>query len=278
MACKEWNGVPPADRNGRGFDFLGQSYDNTGELGADTWRHVAFIEQKRPAERGREPERRLPLADELRRVQALHVGRLPRGVPHRARCAHRVRHRRGAGGRLQRVRVLRSGVPVRGDRPAAGRRSGVEVHHVLRPAAGRTRAGVRHRLPHQVDPVRARWTSCGTGPRPGSTPCMRPGWPRPACTARTRTTVSTAWAPSSSSSTIPRSTACPPTPSSPPATSPRCGARPPPPPQPWPSAWSPPSPAAAAAAATMTRVAGRACRDVGSRHSSARSIRAHVAR
>jgi formate dehydrogenase iron-sulfur subunit len=45
VACKEWNGVPDD-----GFDFLGQSYDNTGELGADTWRHVAFIEQRRPAE------------------------------------------------------------------------------------------------------------------------------------------------------------------------------------------------------------------------------------
>jgi formate dehydrogenase iron-sulfur subunit len=43
VACKEWNHVPDD-----GFDFLGQSYDNTGELGANTWRHVAFIEQKRP--------------------------------------------------------------------------------------------------------------------------------------------------------------------------------------------------------------------------------------
>ena len=40
VACKEWNDVPDD-----GFDFLGLSYDNTGALGADTWRHVAFIEQ-----------------------------------------------------------------------------------------------------------------------------------------------------------------------------------------------------------------------------------------
>ncbi|MEU9156149.1 4Fe-4S dicluster domain-containing protein [Streptomyces sp. NPDC048417] len=40
VACKEWNDVP-AD----GFDLLGMSYDNTGSLGASTWRHVAFIEQ-----------------------------------------------------------------------------------------------------------------------------------------------------------------------------------------------------------------------------------------
>ena len=43
VACKEWNDVP-AD----GFDFLGLSYDNTGELSADSWRHVAFVEQVVP--------------------------------------------------------------------------------------------------------------------------------------------------------------------------------------------------------------------------------------
>ena len=42
VACKEWNGVPDD-----GFDLLGMSYDNTGSLNADTWRHVAFIEQPR---------------------------------------------------------------------------------------------------------------------------------------------------------------------------------------------------------------------------------------
>jgi formate dehydrogenase iron-sulfur subunit len=45
VACKEWNQLP-AD----GLDFLGMSYDNTGELGADTWRHVAFVEQERDGE------------------------------------------------------------------------------------------------------------------------------------------------------------------------------------------------------------------------------------
>jgi formate dehydrogenase iron-sulfur subunit len=40
VACKQWNGVPDD-----GFDLLGMSYDNTGALGASTWRHVAFIEQ-----------------------------------------------------------------------------------------------------------------------------------------------------------------------------------------------------------------------------------------
>jgi formate dehydrogenase iron-sulfur subunit len=40
VACKEWNEVPDD-----GFDLLGMSYDNTGSLNANTWRHVAFIEQ-----------------------------------------------------------------------------------------------------------------------------------------------------------------------------------------------------------------------------------------
>ena len=40
VACKEWNEVPED-----GLEFTGQSYDNTGELGASTWRHVAFVEQ-----------------------------------------------------------------------------------------------------------------------------------------------------------------------------------------------------------------------------------------
>src|SRR5690349_7924422 len=48
VACKEWNEVPDD-----GFDMLGYSYDNTGSLGASTWRHVAFIEQ--PAGRSSGP-------------------------------------------------------------------------------------------------------------------------------------------------------------------------------------------------------------------------------
>jgi formate dehydrogenase iron-sulfur subunit len=43
VACKEWNQVPED-----GLLFTGDSYDNTGGLGANTWRHVAFIEQDRP--------------------------------------------------------------------------------------------------------------------------------------------------------------------------------------------------------------------------------------
>jgi formate dehydrogenase iron-sulfur subunit len=43
VACKEWNGLP-ADGS---LELTGMSYDNTVGLGADTWRHVAFIEQRK---------------------------------------------------------------------------------------------------------------------------------------------------------------------------------------------------------------------------------------
>ncbi|MDQ3431914.1 MAG: 4Fe-4S dicluster domain-containing protein [Actinomycetota bacterium] len=43
VACKEWNLVPED-----GLQLTGMSYDNSVALGADTWRHVAFIEQTAP--------------------------------------------------------------------------------------------------------------------------------------------------------------------------------------------------------------------------------------
>jgi formate dehydrogenase iron-sulfur subunit len=42
VACKEWNRVPESPQG-----FTGHSYDNTVDLGANTWRHVAFIEQRK---------------------------------------------------------------------------------------------------------------------------------------------------------------------------------------------------------------------------------------
>jgi formate dehydrogenase iron-sulfur subunit len=43
VACKEWNDVPATL-----MELTGNSYDNTGALGADSWRHVAFVEQRKP--------------------------------------------------------------------------------------------------------------------------------------------------------------------------------------------------------------------------------------
>lgn len=43
VACKEWNELPED-----GFSWSGHSYDNTRALGASTWRHVLFLEQRQP--------------------------------------------------------------------------------------------------------------------------------------------------------------------------------------------------------------------------------------
>ncbi|HYH21398.1 MAG TPA: 4Fe-4S dicluster domain-containing protein [Azospirillum sp.] len=40
VACKEWNALPADD-----LRLKGTSYDNTGRLSANTWRHVAFVEK-----------------------------------------------------------------------------------------------------------------------------------------------------------------------------------------------------------------------------------------
>jgi formate dehydrogenase iron-sulfur subunit len=64
VACKEWNLVPVD-----GLDLTGMSYDITGQLSANTWRHVAFIEQPSPERRERTteflgmPSTRLPGAE-----------------------------------------------------------------------------------------------------------------------------------------------------------------------------------------------------------------------
>ncbi len=55
VACKEWNNLP-ADNLG----LTGQSYDNTGALSANTWRHVAFVEKSAAA---------LAMRGRLRRAQ-----------------------------------------------------------------------------------------------------------------------------------------------------------------------------------------------------------------
>ena len=49
VACKEWNTLPMDDSHGRrdAIGLSGMSYDNTGQLGANSWRHVAFVEQSR---------------------------------------------------------------------------------------------------------------------------------------------------------------------------------------------------------------------------------------
>ncbi|MGH2614554.1 MAG: 4Fe-4S dicluster domain-containing protein [Thermomicrobiales bacterium] len=48
VACKQWNQLPSDSPSGA-FSLTGFSYDNTVDLGATTWRHVAFVERSSPA-------------------------------------------------------------------------------------------------------------------------------------------------------------------------------------------------------------------------------------
>jgi formate dehydrogenase iron-sulfur subunit len=82
VACKEWNGVPES-----GMDLLGMSYDNTGALTANSWRHVAFIEQPRRSGQQIQPFEGTPtgppvspVSAEIGALTAQDTGTLP-GLP-----------------------------------------------------------------------------------------------------------------------------------------------------------------------------------------------------
>jgi Fe-S-cluster-containing dehydrogenase component len=51
VACKEWNRIPDSNQG-----FTGHSYDNTIDLGANSWRHVAFVEQRKPLSAAEDPD------------------------------------------------------------------------------------------------------------------------------------------------------------------------------------------------------------------------------
>ena len=92
VACKEWNNLP-ADHVG----LTGHSYDNTGALSANTWRHVNFIE---------------------------HAVRDDNQQAFQSAVPHRVRYCRRSAGHLQRLRLLRAGLSVRRCRSQHDRRQG----------------------------------------------------------------------------------------------------------------------------------------------------------
>lgn len=58
VACKQWNQLP-AD----GFNWSGNSYDNTLRLSSTTWRHVAFVEHSRPDDGSGKPVNWLMFSD-----------------------------------------------------------------------------------------------------------------------------------------------------------------------------------------------------------------------
>ena len=151
----------------------------------------------------------------VRRVQALHQRRLPGRLPDRRADPHRARDRRAAARRVQRLRLLRAGVPVRGRRPRPDRRPRGQVHALLRPPGRRAGAGVRQGLSDRLDPVRAlrRARRGGLAARGRAAPAR--GRRPPICTAPATIRTSSwpaAWGRSSCSPSRPSATGFPLTP------------------------------------------------------------------
>ena len=130
VACKQWNQLP-AD----GFDWTGNSYDNTGELSATSWRHVKFIEQLPGADRrldGRSGQRWLMMSDVCKHcVTAPCQQACPTGA---------LIHNEFENVYIQQdicngCALLHRRLPVRRHHPQHTRRPRAQVHAVLRPAA-----------------------------------------------------------------------------------------------------------------------------------------------
>ena len=250
VACKEWNMLPEDGLDLLGMSYDNTGGTRREHLAARGVHRAARAGQREPgcrprhadgraagavARPGSEPRRRrgrsrrrraafsrrcagrrrgtgcAAVADVERRLQALHPRRLPRRLPDGCVVPYRVRHRGRPGRHLQRLRVLRAGLPVRRDRHPARQRRRVQVHDVLRPARCRTRTGLCEGLPDRLHPVRPAGRAAGAGAAAGHRPAGRRRRRPPGCTATTRTTAWAATARSSSCWTSRRSTDCRPT-------------------------------------------------------------------
>ncbi len=150
VACKEWNEVP-AD----GMEWTGLSYDNTGSLGASTWRHVMFLEQPQVAGPQRaatkDPFRWVFLSDVCKHcanagcLEACPTGAIVRTEVGSVYVQPDICN--GCG-----YCVVTCPFGVIDKRPEDGR--AFKCTSLLRPAEGRTEARLRHRLSHRVDPLR----------------------------------------------------------------------------------------------------------------------------
>ena len=81
VACKQWNDLPTD-----GGEFRkGGSYDSTGQLAANTWRHVRFVEIDERRSEDCPTDGGIWTCVHVRRLQALHPRRLHGRVPDRAR-------------------------------------------------------------------------------------------------------------------------------------------------------------------------------------------------
>ena len=95
--------------------LTGQSYDNTGRLWRPTPGATSASSRRSAMAGPRHGDAAVPerLADDERRLQALPQRALHGGLPDGRAVPDRVRYGGGAAGHLQRLRLLRAGLPVR---------------------------------------------------------------------------------------------------------------------------------------------------------------------
>ena len=181
VACKEWNNLPAEEAT-----LTGHSYDNTGALSANTWRHVSFIEKKQALRDDPAPSPDHPSGHGVRdnAQSAFQSGWLmmsdvckhchhapcmeacPTGALFKTEFDTVVVQQDICNGCGYCVPACPFGVVEISD----SRRQGPQVHPVLRPAEGRAGAGLRQVLPHREHPVRRAGRPAGPRPRAGGAP------------------------------------------------------------------------------------------------------------
>ena len=259
VACKEWNGLP--DPEADMLKLTGMSYDNTGALGANSWRHVAFIEDTVPvpypgalapqdggdllsavADADGDGEggatRWLMASDVCKHcTHAACLDVCPTGALVRTEFGTVIVQPDVCNGCAYCVSACPFGVIDRREDDGRAWKCTMcydRLRGDLEPACATAcptdsiQFGPLDEL-RAIAQTRLEEVAVGRHRRPGST-------------ARTRRTASAAAARSSCCWTSPRSTACRRTRWSPPGTCPPCGAGPAWPPPRWPSAWPWPSP------------------------------------
>ena len=225
VACKEWNVIPED-----GLVWTGESYDNTSTLGANSWRHVAFVEQRKPLRTDGEvaalDARAAALADVARTSASTARTRRASTSARPARSSARssgpsscrrtsataaataCRRARSACSTSATCRARRA---TRRSRCRCSARRRTAASGSARSATTGSRAATSRRARRRARRTRsssASSTSSASAPTRGSRSSRRRAGTARSCTAAIPTTASAASARSSCCSTSRRSTAC----------------------------------------------------------------------
>ncbi len=186
VACKEWNELPDD-----GFTFTGMSYDNTGGPRRTRRGGTSSSSSARDADAARRPDggyRSNSFRWDSRPTSASTASTPAASRPARPARSSAPSSAASSSSRTSATAAATASSPARSasiDR-RAGRRPGVQVHVLLRPAEGRAGAGLREGVPDRRRSSSASSTSSRPGPTRGSPSCTRAGSSAPTSTGRTR--------------------------------------------------------------------------------------------